>query len=177
MVELAARPSLLDPFRDHMRARLDRYGLPATPLLGELHSLGFGGGLQRQQVSALHAPHALRPIRPVGLRREARQKRQVKQARVEHHPLTQALKRHRHHVVVQDSQRHAAEREGSNATPCSSLAVARIRPTTSKCATAASQTLERSRGDHARLRARRRRSPPAPPRPARPRNAPPPPAA
>jgi len=45
VVERAARPSLLDPFRGHIRARLERYDLPATTLLGELRTLGYGVAL------------------------------------------------------------------------------------------------------------------------------------
>lgn len=39
------RASKLDPFRDHIRARLERFDLPATTLLRELQAMGYEGGL------------------------------------------------------------------------------------------------------------------------------------
>lgn len=39
------RPSKLDPFRDYIRARLERFDLPATTVLGELRGRGYEGGL------------------------------------------------------------------------------------------------------------------------------------
>jgi len=39
------RPSKLDPFKDHIRARLEKYDLPATVLLRELAAMGYEGGI------------------------------------------------------------------------------------------------------------------------------------
>jgi len=39
------RPSKLDPFRDYIRARLEKFDLPATTLLRELRGRGYNGGL------------------------------------------------------------------------------------------------------------------------------------
>jgi len=39
------RPSKLDAFRDHIRARLEKFDLPATTLLRELRVLGYQGSL------------------------------------------------------------------------------------------------------------------------------------
>lgn len=39
------RPSKLDPFKDHIRSRLERYDLPAAVLLRELTSMGYEGGI------------------------------------------------------------------------------------------------------------------------------------
>ena len=39
------RPSKLDPFKDHIRVRLERYDLPATVLLRELTAMGYEGGI------------------------------------------------------------------------------------------------------------------------------------
>lgn len=39
------RRSKLDPFKDHIRARLDRYDLPATVLLREIRGQGYSGGI------------------------------------------------------------------------------------------------------------------------------------
>ena len=40
-----ARPSKLDPYKDYIRARLDKYDLPATVLLREIRSQGYDGGI------------------------------------------------------------------------------------------------------------------------------------
>lgn len=39
------RPSKLDPFRDYIRVRLEKFDLPATTLLRELRARGYEGGL------------------------------------------------------------------------------------------------------------------------------------
>lgn len=39
------RASKLDPFKDYLRARLDRYDLPATVLWREIRAQGYAGGL------------------------------------------------------------------------------------------------------------------------------------
>lgn len=39
------RPSKLDPFKDYIRARLERFDLPATVLLAELRERGYEGGI------------------------------------------------------------------------------------------------------------------------------------
>jgi len=39
------RPSKLDPFKDHLRSRLERFDLPATTLLRELRERGYEGGI------------------------------------------------------------------------------------------------------------------------------------
>lgn len=39
------RPSKLDPYKDHIRARLEKYDLPATVLLRELAGMGYEGGI------------------------------------------------------------------------------------------------------------------------------------
>jgi transposase len=39
------RPSKLDAFKEHIRARLERYDLPATVLLRELTAMGYEGGI------------------------------------------------------------------------------------------------------------------------------------
>jgi transposase len=41
----AKRGSKLDPFRKYVRARLEKFDLPATVLFGELKKLGYRGGL------------------------------------------------------------------------------------------------------------------------------------
>ena len=43
--ERAPRVSVLDPFKPHLRARLARFDLPATVLLGEIQRQGYGGGI------------------------------------------------------------------------------------------------------------------------------------
>lgn len=40
-----ARPSKLDPFKEHVKARLQEFDLPATVLLREIKELGYGGGI------------------------------------------------------------------------------------------------------------------------------------
>jgi transposase len=40
-----ARPSLLDPFRDYIEARLERFDLPATVVFQEIRKQGYRGGL------------------------------------------------------------------------------------------------------------------------------------
>lgn len=40
-----ARPSKLDPFKEHVKARLEEFDLPATVLLREIKELGYGGGI------------------------------------------------------------------------------------------------------------------------------------
>ena len=51
------RPSKLDPFRDYIRARLEKFDLPSTTLLRELRTRGYEGGLTilRDFVSPLNA--------------------------------------------------------------------------------------------------------------------------
>jgi transposase len=41
----AERASKLDPFKDHIRARLEKFDLPATVVLKELESMGYTGGI------------------------------------------------------------------------------------------------------------------------------------
>jgi len=43
--ERVPRPSLLDPFKPHLRARLARFDLPATVLLREIQQQGYAGGI------------------------------------------------------------------------------------------------------------------------------------
>ncbi len=43
--ERVVRPSLLDPFKPHVRSRLARFDLPATVLLREIQRQGYGGGI------------------------------------------------------------------------------------------------------------------------------------
>ena len=41
----APRPSKLDPFKEHVKARLEEFDLPATVLLREIKELGYAGGI------------------------------------------------------------------------------------------------------------------------------------
>ena len=43
--ERTPRPSVLDPYKAHVRARLARFDLPATVLLREIQRQGYGGGI------------------------------------------------------------------------------------------------------------------------------------
>ena len=43
--KMGARPSKLDPFKEHVKARLEEFDLPATVLLREIKELGYGGGI------------------------------------------------------------------------------------------------------------------------------------
>lgn len=43
--ERAPRPSVLDPFKPYVRARLARFDLPATVLLRQIQAQGYGGGI------------------------------------------------------------------------------------------------------------------------------------
>ena len=56
------RASKLDPFKDYVRARLERFDLPATTLLRELRPMGYEGGLTilRDFIRPLKAEHVQR---------------------------------------------------------------------------------------------------------------------
>jgi|GEM_PF-542794 len=58
----AKRASLLDPFRDYIRARLEQFDLPATVLFRELKAKGYTGGM-----TILRG--AIRPIKAEAIRR------------------------------------------------------------------------------------------------------------
>ena len=57
-----ARASKLDPFQDYIRARLERFDLPATVLYRELGERGYSGGLTilREFVRSIKAGHIQR---------------------------------------------------------------------------------------------------------------------
>ena len=57
-----ARASKLDPYKEHIRARLERFDLPATVLLRELAQRGYAGGLTilREYVRPLKEEFILR---------------------------------------------------------------------------------------------------------------------
>lgn len=58
----APRPSALDPYRDHLRARLEAFDLPAPVLLRELRAKGYTGGLTVLR-------DAIRPLKAEQIRR------------------------------------------------------------------------------------------------------------
>lgn len=58
------RPSKLDPFREHVKSRLEKYDLPAPVLLGELRERGYTGGITilRDLMASIKRGHVRRLV-------------------------------------------------------------------------------------------------------------------
>jgi len=65
-VQAGARASMLEPYRDYVRERFERYQLSAVRLIEEIRPMGYAGSLstlRRYSKDYVHRPIGLRSSR------------------------------------------------------------------------------------------------------------------